>query len=418
MRPSLLDRAYLALFREYPQLGPLALMTGASQLAFALLNIYALPIYLGDSLHLSGRALGLTSATFLAVETVLKIPMGRLSDRYGRKLFIVLGPLLISLNPTLVASLPRRLWMLVFPLRAVDGVGAAALWPPLFAVVGDLTADRRRAAAMSVMNTVYVASVGAGVALGAFVAHATHSDKTPFYVATGLLLGSALTAQLGLTRRRVADEDSAGAEDPDGDRHAGIRLRRTSQSPPAYPFPLILLISLLMTLGVLTLASFLVLYLRQELHLSPLHTGLLLVCLGVPVLLFGLPLGHAADRWGKSRAVRISLVVSAALMWAIPSCRSAPLFGAVGALLVLSHVLGTPAWLALVSELAPTRRRGGMMGTVATAEGLGAVLGPLVGGWLWDINHSHIFYGAAAFLSLAAVIALFTLRWEPRPALG
>ena len=411
MRPSLFDRAYLALFREYPQLGPLALMTGASQLAFALLNIYALPIYLGDNLHLSGRALGLASATFLAVETVLKIPMGRLSDRYGRKLFIVLGPLLISLNPTLVASLPKRLWMLVFPLRAMDGVGAAALWPPLFAVVGDLTADRRRAAAMSVMNTVYVTAVGAGVALGAFVAHATHSDKTPFYVATGLLLGSALTAQLGLPRSRRPAENGPPA--------APARSAPSTPSPPpAYPFPLILLMSLLMTLGVLTLASFLVLYLDQELHLSRLHTGLLLVCLGVPVLLFGLPLGHAADRWGKSRAVRISLVISAALMWAVPSCRSAPLFGAVGALLVLSHVLGTPAWLALVSELAPTRRRGGVMGTVATAEGLGAVLGPLVGGWLWDINHSHIFYGAAAFLTLAAVIALLTQRRDPRPAPG
>jgi MFS family permease len=411
MRPSLLDRAYLALFREYPQLGPLALMTGASQLAFALLNIYALPIYLVDNLHLSGRALGLASATFLAVETVLKIPMGRLSDRYGRKLFIVLGPLLISLNPTLVASLPKRLWLLVFPLRAVDGVGAAALWPPLFAVVGDLTADRRRAAAMSVVNTVYVAAIGAAVAMGAFVSHATGSDKAPFYVATGLLLCTALTAQLGLPRtRRLAEDDPPVG--PDWSVALGSPALRSC------PFPLVLLMSLLMTLGVLTLASFLVLYLYQDLHLSRLQTGLLLVCLGAPVLLFGIPLGHAADRWGKTRAVRISLVVSAALMWAIPSCRSTALFGGVAAVLVLSHVLGTPAWLALVSELAPARRRGGVMGAVATAEGLGAVLGPLVGGWLWDINHSHIFYGAAAFLTLAAVIALLTLRRDPRPAPG
>jgi len=408
MRRNLLDRTYLALFREYPQLGPLALMTGASQLAFALVNIYALPIYLVERLGLSGTALGLATATFLAVETALKIPMGRLSDRYGRKLFIVLGPLLIAFNPTLIASLPKRLWMLVFPLRAVDGIGAAALWPPLFAAVGDLTHDRRRAAAMSVMNTVYVAAIGGAVALGAFVAHITGSDKTPFYVATGLLVVSAITAQLGLAgSRRPAAEEAPGAPDPP-----------ESQTPPpraTYPFPLLLLMSLLMTLGVLTLANFLILYLRESLQLSNLQTGLLLVCLGVPILLLGLPLGHAADHWGKCRAVRVSLTLSAALMWVIPSCRSVPLFGLIATLLVLSHILGTPAWLALVSALAPSRRRGGVMGAVATAEGIGAVLGPLVGGWLWDINHSYIFYGAATSLSLAALIALFMLRRDPEP---
>lgn len=405
MRPGLFHRTYLALFREYPQLGPLALLTGASQLAFALLNVYALPIYLVDNLHLPGRALGLASATFLAVETVLKIPMGRLSDRYGRKLFLVLGPLLTSLNPTLVASLSKRLWMLVFPLRAVDGVGAAALWPPLFAIVGDLTAERRRAAAMSVMNTVYVIAIGTAAALGAFVAYATHSDKTPFYLATALLLVSALTAQFGLPRlpKPVAADPPAT---PDA-------LAPPASSAPAYPFPLVLLMSLLMTLGVLTLASFLVLYLDQDLHLTRLRIGLLLVCLGVPILLLGLPLGHLADHWGRSRAVRISLVISAALMWALPCCRSVVVFGAIAALLVLAHVLGTPAWLALVSELAPSRRRGGVMGAVATAEGLGAVLGPLIGGYLWDLSHAHIFHGAAAFLTLAALLALFALRHDP-----
>ena len=409
MRRNLLDRTYLALFREYPQLGPLALMTGASQLAFALLNIYALPKYLVKHLGLSGIAFGLLTATFLAVETVLKIPMGRLSDRYGRKLFIVLGPLLICLNPTIVASLPHRLWRVIFPLRAVDGVGAAALWPPLYAAVGDLTHDRSRAAAMSVMNTVYVTAIGAAAALGAFVVSITGSYKTPFYVATGLLLASAITGQVGLAeaRRDVADEPSGAPDPPE------------AQAPPpraTYPFPLLLLMSLLMTLGVLTLANFLILYLSENLQLSDLQTGLLLVCLGVPILLLGLPLGHAADRWGKCRALRVSLSLSAALMWVIPSCRSVPLFGVIATLLVLSHVLGTPAWLALVSALAPSRRRGGVMGAVATAEGIGAVLGPLVGGWLWDINHSYIFYGAAASLSLAALIALFTLRREPGPA--
>jgi MFS family permease len=128
------------------------------------------------------------------------------------------------------------------------------------------------------------------------------------------------------------------------------------------------------------------------------------------VLLLGMPLGHAADRWGKSRAVRLSLVISAAVMWLIPSCRSIPAFAAAAIILVLSHILGTPAWLALISGLAPRKRRGSVMGIVATAEGIGAVIAPLIGGWLWDIKPAYIFYGSAALLSLAAVVAMHTLR--------
>jgi MFS family permease len=405
----LFERTYVALFREYPPLLRLAVVTGASQLAFALVNVYALPVYLIQDLRVSGLAVGGISATFLACEMALKFPLGRLSDRLGRKPFVVLGPLLICLNPVIIVRLPTRLWALVFPVRALDGVGAAALWPPLFAMVGDLVDKRSRAAAMSVMNTVYVGAIGAAAAMGSFADYFTGSHHSPFYLASAFLFLSAVTGYLGLPVVRGA------AGDPHEPAVAAPSMSALTQPRlPPYRLPLVLLVSILMTLGVLMLASFLIVYVKVELHLSGLHTGALLAALAVPVLVVGLPLGHAADRWGKSRAVRVSLAVSAATMWLVPSCRSVLTFALVGLVLVIAHILGTPAWLALVSELAPRRRRGGVMGIVATAEGAGAALAPLLGGWLWDIQHSYIFYGSAVLLTLAALVAAFTLRGEPR----
>ncbi|HUT74111.1 MAG TPA: MFS transporter [Armatimonadota bacterium] len=401
-----LERTYIALFREYPELLRLGVVAGAGQIAFALVNVYALPMYLIEDLHVSGVALGATSATFLVCEMALKFPMGRLSDRLGRKPFIVLGPLLICLSPTLVARLPLRLWALVFPLRVADGVGAAALWPPLFAMIGDLVRPRSRAAAMSAVNTVYVAAIGVAAALGALVAHAAHSNRFPFYVASGLLLVAAVVGYWGLPRSRPAAVPTAATP------------AEAAPAPAPYPMFLVLLISLLMTMGALTLASFALPYLKFEFGLSGLGVGGLLAALGVPVLLLGLPLGHAADRWGRTLAVRLSLGASAALMWLVPSCHSLVAFSAVAVLLVLSQILGIPAWLAVVSELAPTNRRGGVMGMVATAEGAGAALGPVLGGLLWDRQHADVFYGAAAILTLAALVAALALRREPAPTVG
>jgi len=428
-----LDRAYLALFREYPSLLRLAIITGAAQMAFALLNVYALPVYLNRDLHVRGLAIGAVMATFLFCETALKFPLGRLSDRWGRKPFVVLGPLLLCLNPIIVVRLPARLWSLVFPVRVVDGIGAAALWPPLFALVGDLVKDRSRAAAMSVLNTVYVGAIGAAAALGSFTAYLTGGNRSLFYLASAFLFVSGLTAYFGLPRGRghgfAAAVPKPSGPSPGLRQHAAeVTLHRaegaingaptegtwSQVTTPPYPLSLILLISLLMTLGVLSLANFLILYVQVELRLSALHTGLLLLALSVPVLLFGLPLGHLADRWGTARAVRVSFAICALAMWAIPSCRTSLTFAGVGLLLVAGHILGIPAWLALVSSLAPPSRRGGLMGIVATAEGIGAGLGPLIGGWLWDWRHSYIFYGSAVLLTLGALVALCTLRGERR----
>jgi MFS family permease len=406
-----LDRAYFALFRECPLLLRLAVVTGAGQLAFALLNIYALPVYLVQDLHLSGKALGAATSTFLLCEMLLKFPMGRLSDRFGRKPFIVLGPLLICLNPILIVRLPVRLWALVFPVRAVDGVGAAALWPPLFAMAGDVARSRSRAAAMSVLNTVYVGAIAGAAIVGSFAAHLAGSDRFPFYLASGLLFLSALTGYWGLPRVPVCPPEPGQDETPVAPPTAAD-MAEPSDTP--YPIAVVLTISLLMTLGVLTLAQFLILYVGQELDLSRLSVGVLLAALGVPVLLLGLPLGHAADRWGKSRTVRVSLAASAVAMWAIPFCHTVATFSAVGVFLVLSQVAAMPAWLALVSELAPANRRGGVMGLVATAEGAGATLGPLLGGALWDLGPRNIFFGSAVLLTLAAIVAALTLRAKGR----
>lgn len=419
-RPVLerLDRVYLALFREYPALARLAVVTGAGQTAFALLNVYALPVYLIQDLHVSGLAVGAVSATFLLCETALKFPLGRLSDRFGRKPFVVLGPLLICLNPIIIIWLPPRLWGLVFPLRALDGAGAAALWPPLYASVGDLVHQRSRAAAMSVLNTVYVSAIGLAAAAGAVVAHLAGSNHAPFYVAACLLAVSAATAYLGLPSREIkgAHADAAGAP-------SGMIPALPSETAPApeptvaIPLTLVLLISFLMTLGVLMLTNFVVVYMQVDLRLSGLQAGMLFVGLAIPVVLLGLPLGHAADRWGRPLAVRISFGASALVMWVIPCCRTIPTFAVAGVVLVIAHILGTPAWLALVSQLAPKSRRGGVMGMVATAQGIGAALGPLLAGWLWDIEHSYIFYGSAAILTIGALIAAFTVRREhPREA--
>jgi MFS family permease len=408
-----LDRAYLALFREYPLLWRLAIITGAGQIAFALLNVYALPRYLKYALD-SEALIGPVMTTFLLSEMVLKWPMGRLSDHFGRKPFIVLGPLLISLNPTIIVQLPAKLAGLIFPIRAADGAGAAALWPPLFAMVGDLVKSRSRTAAMSVMNAVYVGAMGAGIVLGLSVSGAFLSVRAPFYLASALLILSGATGYLGLpkfqTKAKPATHDhetSTFISEEHAEAQDGHHIVK-------YPLPLVIIITFLMSLGVLMLSSFILLYIEDNLGFKKWEIAVLLVVIAVPVMILGLPLGHAADRWGKLLAVRISLSASAVAMWLIPSCHSLIPLAAVGLLLVIGHITGTPPWLAIVSELAPSSRRGRIMSLVSTSEGVGGAIGPLLGQFFWNRNPTSIFYCSACILTLTALLLIFALR-KPAP---
>ncbi|MEQ8523286.1 MFS transporter [Gracilimonas sp.] len=89
--------------------------------------------------------------------------VGRLSDRYGRKVFIVAG--LIGLVPiTLAQGLSTESWHLI-TTRALQGISAAMVFAPALALAGDLTKAGQEGAQLSVLTV----SFGIGISFGAFI---------------------------------------------------------------------------------------------------------------------------------------------------------------------------------------------------------------------------------------------------------
>lgn len=77
-----------------------------------------------------------------------------------------------------------------------------------------------------------------------------------------------------------------------------------------------------------------------------------------------------------------------------------------GVVVLVGFLFGVPAWLALITDLAAAGKSGRMMGLVATAQGLGVFLGPLLGGFMWgmgEAGHQYPWYASAGALPPAAV---------------
>ena len=409
---QLFHRAYVAVFRRYPVLGRMAVVVILGEMLFASINNYALSFYVLDDLRQPGRTLGLLASTFLIVEMLLKMPFGHLSDRYGRRLFATAGLTAATITPVVICAVPTELFLampaliflLVLPLRAVDGAGAAALWPPLFAAVSDNVPSRERGAGMAVVNTAYMAGLALGPALAGLAMKVWAAQglpehwvgRAPFALAGAAAVAGALVA-------RTLPE-SRGRPGEAGEKAAPERL------PGLHLVVVVILITFGEMFAVATLAPYLAPYVRNVTGLARSDVGLLLLLLFIPAGVLGVPIGHLTDKWPKSVVVQAALWLAAAGLWGVPMFRALlPLLGA-GVVVLVGFLFGLPAWLALIADLAPKGKSGRMMGMMATAHGAGAFLGPLVGGHLWDINQRYVWYASACLMTLSAATAQCCLR--------
>jgi MFS family permease len=105
----------------------------------------------------------LFSVQFAAVviaNVLLQVPIGRASDRYGRRRFIVAG--LVVLIPSVLAQgFVTSPWTML-AARFVQGIAVALVFAPSLALAGDLAGDRGSGTTLSVLTMAF----GLGVAVG------------------------------------------------------------------------------------------------------------------------------------------------------------------------------------------------------------------------------------------------------------
>jgi len=386
-------------------LGVAAVM-GLAELGFATV-IPLLPLYLKEQLGASATLVGVVVATFAAVETFFKTAWGSLADRIGRRPVVIGGLLLASVAPVLMSLL--RVPLLFVPLRVVDGTGSAALWPSIAAAIADRTERSRRASAMGTLNTFFLSGLALGPSLGLFVSGAFGDYRAGFYVASALLLASAAVAA-----RELRDGDSPPPANVRDGRGAGGRgfgaLLRSMLASSR--LAAMLAIAFVQMFGVGLLAPILVIYAHEVVRLSDQVIGLVFLGMVLAVAAASVPGGRLADRIGRARTVGWGMVMASAGMWLLPAAGRGNLvvLAVAAVLLGASYALSSPAWLALMSEAAPAAATATVMGASETAQGAGLIVGPVLGGFLYDrLGPQSPFLASAALLTFGTALAIRVL---------
>jgi MFS family permease len=127
----------------------------AGGLAFSSLALYL------NSLGAQGAGIAWVAAGYYATELVLAPIFGALSDRYGRKIFLVLAPLLGAV--ALVLFPLASTVTILFAIRVLEGVSAGAAIPATLGYLSDLTdGSKYRSRIMGLFEVMTLVGVAIG----------------------------------------------------------------------------------------------------------------------------------------------------------------------------------------------------------------------------------------------------------------
>jgi MFS family permease len=135
-------------------------------------------------LHESAFSFGIAFSAVMFSRLLFQIPVGRLSDRLGRKPLIMAGLILMAPVTALLGEAATTLQLV--GLRTIQGIGSAGIAAPAMALAADLSTSGGEGRQMSITTMGF----GLGISVGPLIAGilAVFSFRLPFVIVGIMLL--------------------------------------------------------------------------------------------------------------------------------------------------------------------------------------------------------------------------------------
>lgn len=375
-------------------------------LPFFILNML-IPVY-GKDMGANAVQIGLIFSAFSIMTILMRPLVGWALDQYGRRPFYVFGMVGYALTMFSFAY-SQQVWGMV-AARFLQGASSACVWLAASAIIADLATETNRAHIFGGLSQ----ATSRGSILGAFVVFAIYSAPLdqifgrPVDAKFWLFL---VFAAFSLGAFSVAFARLPETKPNDGNLDATpIRWSRT--------WILLMLVTLVTAAAWAMTSPILILFLQDHLQASFDSVAWAFLPSGLVWATLPSHLGKLADRFGRKPLMVLGLAASALTMLILPSLTSVLGLAVLWALLALCFAAGDPAEQALVADLTGNNQRGRAYGLYIMASDIGAAIGPLGGGWLYDhISTSAPFYVTSATLVVCGVILWIFLQ-APKPKLA
>jgi multidrug resistance protein len=360
-----------------------------------------LPRFAEDS-GASPTTAGFLVASFSIAQLLCSPLWGRVSDRIGRK-----PVLIVSLVGTAIGSLLTGLAGSVLPLlfigRIVDGASGASV-SVAQAAVADIAAPEDRPRLLGLLGAAFGAGFALGPAIGGLAALVDH--RLPFFVAAVIAAVNAIAA---IRRLPETHPDRSGVN-----QFAYANSVTPERDVPTQEVAArgqLLQLVLVMFIAVVAFSAFeatFSLLTKARFELSESGTYGVFFVIGIALVVVQGALIHpVTSLLGETKTIRIGLAANA-LGLVLVALDSGWVTLAPGLLfLVMGQGLLAPTLASAVAGRARRDRRGATLGFQQSAGGLARVVGPLLGGALFQ----HV--GIASPYVVGAGLAVVALLFVP-----
>lgn len=362
-------------------------------------------------LHLNMAQAGMIRAAYFLTYILFSPLMGWLMDRWGGRFVISSFCLFLGGGTILMGFSSNLLTGILF--HAVAGIGAAAIWTPVAALVQKWFGAKKRGLALGILSPSYALGFGLmGIVLPIIVRN--YNWRWGWY-----LLGVAGVLLIGINYLLLRDDPEKMGLLPWGETYREEVASSSHQKSVdtrdilrRHSFWFISISYFLISIGVYIVSDFLVTYGVMELKVPYPTASTFITILAVTSIMGGFIIMTVSDFLGRIR----TLILTELLL--------------MGSILLIIFAKGNMGWLRLgvgcfgffygpifplyaacARDYFEKEVAGTVIGLFTIFYGVGAMLGPILGGYLSDLTHTFRWtYGFGAFSALLSAIVISALR--------
>jgi len=363
----------------------------------------AIPVFARD-FGVGRTAAGAVISAFAFMRLVSALASGRLVNRVGERVVLATGIGIVAVSSAL-AGLSQSYTQLLL-LRGIGGVGSAMFTVSAISLLLRVTDSDQRGRATSMWQTGFLLGAIAGPAIGGPLTDI--SLRAPFFVYAGTLAVAGTIGMVFLTRTtlherfvddRPEDHTSLGA----ALRVSGYRAALTASLGNGWAL-----------FGIRS--SLIPLFVTEGIGASGTWTGIGLLVSAATQGGALLLVGNLTDRVGRRPGMIAGSALGTLSLGALAAHESLGVYVVAMGLFGIASAFLTVAPSAAVGDVV-SGRGGTVVAAFQMAADLGAVIGPLLAGWLADTySFSAAWALSAAIMGAALVTALLSTETKHRPA--
>ncbi|OEU48895.1 MAG: quinolone resistance protein [Desulfobulbaceae bacterium S5133MH15] len=351
-----------------------------------------MPVFASE-LGAGGFALGMIIAAFSISRGVLQPIVGNLSDKWGRKNFLIVGLFIYGIVGLLIPQATNVGNLIA--IRAFHGVGSAMIVPIAMAYVGLLSPVGHEGRYMSYLNIAIFCGIGCGPVIGGLVSD-LFGFASVFYL-MAVLSFIALILVISNMPKRSPTEIKEGStllksikKMVGNSRTAGILLARYAT----------------MIIMVPTMAFLPLLMSSWPVH-TGLQVGMVIACRTLTNAVLQVPFGRFADKYNKLVLLLAGVLCMSLAVLAIPSMENVVSMTILYIFLGIGEAVIWPVLGAYATEEGRVHYgQGTMMGMFSFTMSGGVLTGAVLAGISMDlVGIAWAYYTCGAMVLLLTLVA-------------